>query len=121
MTPRLRRENSVETGACLRYAYVCLIFPLLLAYAFVMDLNDTQVDSEILWEHRRSHIFIIMYLASCLLASTYFVRSPRGYVSDESRRRRGCRVETPWRPARAAGEPHGMRPRALESRGLGRH
>ena len=88
MTPRLRRENSVETGARLRYAYVCLIFPLLLAYAFVMDLNDTQVDSEILWEHRRSHIFIIMYLASCLLASTYFVRSPRGYVSDESRRRR---------------------------------
>mmetsp|Transcript_21475 Transcript_21475/g.64270 ORF Transcript_21475/g.64270 Transcript_21475/m.64270 type:complete len:390 (+) Transcript_21475:1012-2181(+) len=57
----------------LTYAYVCLIFPLLLAYAFVMDLNDTQVDSEILWEHRRSHIFIVMYLASCLLASTYFV------------------------------------------------
>jgi len=63
--------NGLTRG--LTYMYVILLFPILLAYEFVMNLDKDDVEHEILWKHKDAQTFQGLYVGSVLVVGIYFM------------------------------------------------
>ena len=62
-----------DVGRARRYMYVILLFPILLAYEFVMNLDKGDVEHEILWKHKDAQTFQGLYVGSVLVVGIYFM------------------------------------------------